>query len=366
MQEATSTHLETCTCHEIRSLVNETVQQATANLESKIRLMIDRAISNITTTEDIALSNLESSLTSTVEKLLRPIQRQLDYHLPFEVLNNSRDNPGESCKSLYAKHPDAQSGHYWIKVPGSSEPVRVYCRMMDGTTDNLTGGWMRVAYIDMKNSSHQCPNGLTLTTRSSEPRRVCDTTSYSLCVSNLFTAHGVEYSHVYGRIIAYQNRVPAAFVYRNSNFAGNFNELDDLYVFGVSLTHGQNPRKHIWTFAGASDESSSDPGRKCPCTNTQISSNSSIKIPSFIGSDYFCDTALSLRYINYNYELYPDDPLWDGQGCGSTSTCCSLPNKPPWFTKNLPTSTTDDIEMRYCKPANDGSTPIEVVELYVQ
>ena len=65
---------------------------------------------------------------------------------------------------------------------------------------------MRVAYIDMRNTSHQCPNGLTLSTRSSPPRRVCDITTTG-CVSTTFTVHGVEYSHVYGRIIAYQDKV---------------------------------------------------------------------------------------------------------------------------------------------------------------
>ena len=64
--------------------------------------------------------------------------------------------------------------------------------------------------------------------------------------------------------------------------------------------------------------------------------------------------------------LQPADPLWDGKGCGPTNTCCSF-NNPPWFIKNLHSSTTDDVEMRLCKPYGDiGSTPIELVELYVQ
>ena len=33
----------------------------------------------------------------------------------------------------------------------------------------------------------------------------------------------------------------------------------------------------------------------------------------------------------------PADPVWDGMGCSSTSTCCTF-NSPPWFTKNLRTS----------------------------
>jgi len=30
--------------------------------------------------------------------------------------------------------------------------------------------------------------------------------------------------------------------------------IDDVYVDGISLTHGSSPRQHIWTFANALDE----------------------------------------------------------------------------------------------------------------
>ena len=106
------------------------------------------------------------------------------------------------------------------------------------------------------------------------------------------------------------------------------------------------------------------PTYKCPCINTNISPSS---IPSFVGSDFFCDTALTQYSISR--KLYPSDPLWDGEGCGPTNTCCSDPNAsvhPPWFIKDLLSHTSDDIEMRLCRPAGAGSTPIEIVELYVQ
>ena len=39
-----------------------------------------------------------------------------------------------------------------------------------------------------------------------------------------------------------------------------------------------------------------------------------------------------------------------------------------WFVKTLSSPTSDDIEMRLCSSASNGaiSTPIEIVELYVQ
>ena len=268
----------------------------------------------------------------------------------------TEDNPASSCKAL---PPWSPSGYHWISTQGS--PIRVYCNM-NATSVNLTRGWMRVAYIDMRNTSQQCPSELTLLSRSSAPRRACDIIIRSGCVSNTFSVHGVEYSHVYGRIIAYQNSVPIAFHF--PSFLNTYNDIDSQYVYGVSLTHGQSPRNHIWTFAGASDETSNRPTFKCPCINTGITPSPSV--PDFIGNDYFCDTALSTYYYpNVPIAFQPADPLWDGEGCGPTNTCCSF-NHPPWFIKHLPSPTTDDIEMRMCRSDHSGSTPIEIIELYIQ
>ena len=361
VQKGTSTHLETCECHEIRELVNASVQQAVERLEETLGIMINTAISNINTTDGTALSDLESRLTSTIQGLLTPIQTQLDYHLPPPPPTTSvppgetADNPATSCKDLYDTL-DASSGYYWIGEIGSA--VRVYCNM-SLTCGNVTGGWMRVANIDMTDSSQNCPSGLDLIT---SPRRLCDTTVDG-CASSDFNVHGAQYSHICGRIIGYQRRATLGLNYQSHG-------IDRDYVYGVSLTHGQDSREHIWTFVGSLDESSSSPTHKCPCINTNISPSA---VPSYIGSDYFCDTAFSVLYYTVpNYEsIQVSDPLWDGEGCGSTNTCCYNPQRevnPPWFVKTLSSPTSDNIEMRLCHPYynSHGSTPIEVVELYVQ
>ena len=132
--------------------------------------------------------------------------------------------------------------------------------------------------------------------------------------------NGLRYSHVHGRIIVHQNGVPIAYAY--SNFC--YFSIDQRYVQRVSLTHGQNPRKYIWTFARVPDESLHNPTFKCPCINTNINP-SSINIRSFVGNDYFCDTSLSEYYHSYRQTLHPNEPLWDGEGCGPNNTCCSVP-----------------------------------------
>jgi len=100
----------------------------------------------------------------------------------------------------------------------------------------------------------------------------------------------------------------------------------------------------------------------CPCTKTDTAFTGIV--PPFVGQDYFCDTGS--RY-HYQDRIYSSDPLWDGSGCGSTSSCCRF-NSPPWFCKQLPLPTTDDIELRLCsnEDADTEDALIELVELYVQ
>ena len=319
-------------------------QQLNGKLSQQLNTSIDMVHQQLSQQNDSAYQQLDEKnqqLNSSIDMLYQKLLEQI--------------SAASSCKDLYDTR-DASSGYYWIGEVGSA--VRVYCNM-SLTCGNMTGGWMRVANIDMTNTSQNCPSGLTLIT---SPKRVCDFTSTG-CVSTEFDVHGVQYSHVCGRVIAYQNRVPIAYQFQSRGF-----EAD--YVYGVSLTHGQNPREHIWTFAGASDETSFDYLAKCPCINTNI--DPPPPVPSFIGSDYFCDTEFEIRWNSGIPDLdsvHISDPLWDGEGCGSTNTCCYDPQRevnPPWFVKTLSSPTSDNIEMRLCRPTEDGSTPFEIVELYVQ
>ena len=80
-----------------------------------------------------------------------------------------------------------------------------------------------------------------------------------------------------GKVIAYQDKTP-------DGFRGQQLSINSHYVDGISLTHGQNPRKHIWTFVAALDEVGTHPSYNCPCTNVHITSP---QPPTFIGNDYF-------------------------------------------------------------------------------
>ena len=100
----------------------------------------------------------------------------------------------------------------------------------------------------------------------------------------------------------------------------------------------------------------------CPCTNSQSAQST----PSFVGQDYFCETGITGSWSPGGF--YPDgDPLWDGEDCGSGSTCCEL-NGPPYFCTSLTEPTTEDIEVRIIcsnEPLR-SDTPIELIEIFVQ
>ena len=268
-----------------------------------------------------------------------------------DCIINSELNPASSCQQLARDHPHAASDYYWVSN-GTTQPVRVYCDM-DQNDCNPTGGWMRVANIDMTDPNQQCPPGFDLGTRTCQ---ICTTHvhhDYNIdlgCVPITFPSHGIEYRQLCGRIRAYQYSYTSAFYVYNT---GRPITIEVKYVDGMSLTHGRHPRQHIWTFASAYTEAYSG----CPCT--RIDQPYTGVVPPFIGEDYFCDTAKTATQRRPS-----DNPLWDGQWCGPTSTCC-LFNRPPWFCKQLPQPTTDDLKLRVCG-RSWGHTPFDQIEIYIQ
>ena len=236
-----------------------------------------------------------------------------------------------------------------------TQPTDSTTTMTATYTCNGTPGWRRVAFINMTDTSYNCPTGLNLTSYS---KRTCGRshTTRGGCSSTTFSVGDLPYSRVCGRMRAYQFGSTSAF-YRYTQ------GIDSYYVEGISLTHGAaGRRQHIWTFAGGITEvSSSLPDHDCPCDTGNYD-----RVPAFVGNDFFCESGLHSAWSS-NWQFFPDDVLWDGQNCTSTSTCCQF-NNPPWFTKNLTNATTDDIELRICtsgRPTIDD-VPIELVELYVQ
>ena len=117
-----------------------------------------------------------------------------DYKLLSEALKGHHPlYPASSCASTLSI---LNSGYYWIQSWNGSV-VKVYCDMTR-RCGNITGGWMRVALLDMRDNSAQCPPGLCLNTTSPRTCRKCD---YNVtCSSDVFPVY-VNYTKVCGKII---------------------------------------------------------------------------------------------------------------------------------------------------------------------
>ena len=298
--------------------------------------------------------------------------------------------PGISCEDIYNKNPQShnKSGYYWI-----TDGLRnVYCGMnytglscediynnnpeignkngyypinnTQWTFCNMTaiiadgyfsfscagvgGEWRRIASFNIS-AGDECPTGWSKSSHSgvSFCRPPSDNAG---CYSTTFSTNGISYTRVCGRARGYQKNTPDGF--ERSNNVGS--TIDVAYVDGLSITHG-TPRQHIWTYViGLSDPGFS---QSCPC-----SPNPGTNPPSFVGSNYYCESG-----VDGSGPYYLSDPLWDGSGCSSGNTCCSNVNL-PWFQYQLSEMTRDDIEVRICRDEVflNEEILIDILELYIQ
>ena len=220
--------------------------------------------------------------------------------------------------------------------------------------------WTSVLYLNMSDPDNSCPSNWKL---HESPIRGCGRKT-----DDIFTCDSVRipvninYSMICGRIYACQRGESRAFR------AGIFVPIENSYVSGLSLTHGAvGKRKHVWTFVSAWDETSIriTPSYSCPCIDSTY--NWTYQLPSCVGDSYFCDTGTHTFYDRDRLKVFKNDPLWDGEGCGGSSTCCSF-NNPPWFCKYLKYHTTDNLELRLCLawfPRYEDFR-ISLVEIYVK
>ena len=169
--------------------------------------------------------------------------------LILSYLEKYGNYPATSCAVILQFAPSSPSGHYWIRSSNGSA-VRVYCDMTR-SCGNIIGGWMRVAELDVRDNSSQCPSALRMGT-ACNPTRTCTINSDNAnCSSVSITTHGFNYSRVCGMIRACQVGTPDGFGSHGDPKLRNSPTLDSNYVDGISLTHGASSRQHIWTFAAS-------------------------------------------------------------------------------------------------------------------
>ena len=290
-----------------------------------------------------AYQELRERLTSEVlsDPRLRDISMNTEDTCPPTLKTAS------SCKEIYDCNPDSPSGYYWRD---SSPPELMYCAMNLTRCGNITGGWTRVAHIDMRSTEKTCPSPL----ETIASPRSCSHSGDAGCSSVHYSTLGIPYTQVCGRAIGYQHYTDAF-----GAFGGAF-DIDSPYVDGLSITYG-TPRRHLWTYAVGQFQPFPHRGH-CPCAAA-----AGTQPPSFVQDHYYCESASVLGTEGAAQDRwYPDDPLWDGEGCPAGNTCCDPPNL-PWFSRAINTPSTADIELRVChdEPASNEDVSVELFELYV-
>ena len=149
---------------------------------------------------------------------------------------------------------------------------------------SITGGWTRVARINMSDPQQTCPYPLTTLTT---PLRMCVGEISVGCASVQYPTLGLDFTQVCGQAIGYMYSSPDGLdAIRTSK------NIDSLYVDGLSNTYG-SPRHHLWTYAAGVSS-------RCLCQ----ANNRSSPPPSFVGQHYYCD-GWSRRYSATWYTQYP-------------------------------------------------------------
>ena len=177
--------------------VFNTTKKNAADIE-EIKQKLDSIVATLSHIKDTTTSNDEA--TNNVLLLLEDL---------LMLHNSSTFSPvlPTSCQEIKRKQPNSPSGEYLLAVNGS-ETKYVYCHMEELCGSG--GGWTRLAYLNMSDSTENCPSGFRL--YQSGGVRACGrayNNDYS-CQSVQFPSNGISYSQVCGRVVGYQYGSPDA------------------------------------------------------------------------------------------------------------------------------------------------------------
>ena len=340
----------------LEELLNTTFNATSQEIE-KISQKMDGLIASLSRIKDTTTTN-----AGAINDILLLVEDLLMLH--NQSSSASFSPLPTSCQEIKDKQPNSPSGVYLLATASSNGTKYVYCNMEELCSSG--GGWTRLAYLDMTDSTENCPSGFKPYQSGGVKGCGRATSNGGSCVSVQFPSNGISYSQVCGRVEGYQYRTPDA-VYPG-DYTGevaitqSHTDINSYYVDGVSITRG-SPRQHVWTLmAGVSSAGNS--GGNCPCSPGSPQKST---LQSFIGNDYFCESGNPATDGLIQHIFYPSDPLWDGKDCSSEGDCCTAPGL-PWFHKVLNTTTTDYLELRVCadQETTDEDTPVSFYELYIK
>ena len=303
-------------------MIQPEVLRTISELEDSLNYSFNEASSNFSS----KLENTRQQISSAIVNTINATQSSVD-NLATSVVNSIQAKyEFESCININTFSLPFRSGEYLIRT-SDNNVTRMNCTLY--TCDGVSGGWKRVAYLDVYDpSASACPNGLQrrdtpLSCRRTVPGGGCSAVTYAI---------NDNYKCIFGRINADQVGTPDGFRQHGPSRPAT-PTINVNYVDGVSLTHGSNPRTHIWTYTATA-----------PCTAC------STNFPAFLdSSQYTCDTRCMAAVC--------DNLLWNGNECVGTTT----------FYRQLQQPTSDDIEMRVCRDEDRSNEDflLTFIEIYV-
>ena len=177
------------------------------------------------------LNNLKGTSTSTagaVGDILLAVEELQNASVLFNSIRPV------SCKDIKTVLPNSPTGYYHVNSRN------IYCNMGKLHVCGTGGEWTRLAYLDMPNSTVNCPTGFRL--YQSEGVRACGrpVNSGGSCSSVHYPSNGISYSQICGRVVGYQYGSTDAV----DTVYGNISDINSYYVDGVSITRG-SPRQHV-------------------------------------------------------------------------------------------------------------------------
>ena len=306
------------------------MQPEVLNTISELEVSLSDRICEVISNSSNILSTLMQQVSSEITNVSNVTQK-LVVNLATSVVNSIQAKyEFESCVNINTFSLPFRTGEYLIRT-SDNNVTRMNCTLY--TCDGVSGGWKRVAYLDVDDpSASACPNGLQQRDSPLSCRRPaigggCSAVTYAI---------NDNYKCIFGRINADQVGTPDGFQ-RHGSSRPTTPTINNNYVDGVSLTHGSSPRTHIWTYAATTPS----------CTTC------SDNFPAFLdSSQYTCDANSGCTANQVCGNL-----LWNGKECEGTST----------FYRQLPQPTSDDIEIRVCRDEDRSNEDflLTFIEIYV-
>ena len=272
----------------------------------------------------------------------------------------SRERPANSCQQILdLAGPLAarmQSDYYYVNTSSNislfPDVKQMYCNLVDERCGQK--GWMRVAEVNA--STGICPENFTIRFADRALKVCCgNKTTPGRRRGRLYTIIfpiNVPFTRVAAFVEGYQFGTPDAFSRRNAY------GMDGI-AFYLASSHS-NIKSLLWAYAaGVADKKNH---ADCPCST--IPGDQPRRRYS---SDYhYCDTgnpgSISQRI------WFTHRPLWTGNGCPATSSCCDPPDLPYFCRSGLRNTEKADrfiVEIRLSEDAHLEDIGISHLQIYV-